>query len=264
MTVVEWLQELGGVATRGTLLRLVTRSELDRVVASGDVLRLARGRYALPDADEGVRAAAALGGVLSVTSAALHHGWAVRSVPDRPHVTVARGRRIPPALQRSVHLHRADITPHHVAAGVTDEPTTLLDCLRQLPRVDALCVADSALRAGVGRSLLDRIAEEARGPGSPQVRWVAARASHLAANPFESALRDIAFDVPGLGVEPQVVIREDGLTVRPDLVDVRLRIVCEADSFEWHGKRSALRADARRYDLLVVRGWVVLRFAWRT
>ncbi|WP_125038197.1 hypothetical protein [Nocardioides sp. LS1] len=86
MTVVEWLQELGGVATRGTLLRLVTRSELDRVVAAGDVLRLARGRYALPDADAGVRAAAALGGVLSVTSAALHHGWAVRSVPRREDV----------------------------------------------------------------------------------------------------------------------------------------------------------------------------------
>ncbi|MCW2843636.1 MAG: hypothetical protein JWN22_1552, partial [Nocardioides sp.] len=50
--------------------------------------------------------------------------------------------------------------------------------------------------------------------------------------------------------------------VRPDLVDERLRIVVEADSFEWHGKRSALARDARRYNSLVAAGWLVLRFAW--
>ena len=39
-------------------------------------------------------------------------------------------------------------------------------------------------------------------------------------------------------------------------------MVLEADSFEWHGDRAALRRDARRYDLLVANGWTVLRFAW--
>jgi len=38
--------------------------------------------------------------------------------------------------------------------------------------------------------------------------------------------------------------------------------VSEADSFEHHGHRSALVADCRRYNELVVRGWLVLRFAW--
>ena len=55
---------------------------------------------------------------------------------------------------------------------------------------------------------------------------------------------------------------ELGLSVRADLVDRRLRIVIEADSFEWHGDRTALRRDARRYDLLVANGWTVLRFSW--
>ena len=50
--------------------------------------------------------------------------------------------------------------------------------------------------------------------------------------------------------------------MRPDLVDEDLRIVLEADSFEWHGKRASLRRDCRRYNLLVVDGWLVLRFAW--
>ena len=36
----------------------------------------------------------------------------------------------------------------------------------------------------------------------------------------------------------------------------------EADSFEWHGKRAKLRSDCRRYDELVVDGWIVLRFGW--
>lgn len=45
-----------------------------------------------------------------------------------------------------------------------------------------------------------------RGPGAPQARRVAQEASHLAANPFESVLRAIALDVPGLNLRPQVVI----------------------------------------------------------
>ena len=49
---------------------------------------------------------------------------------------------------------------------------------------------------------------------------------------------------------------------RPDLVDRALRIVMEADSYEWHGGRAQLSADARRYDLLVVNGWLVLRFSY--
>jgi very-short-patch-repair endonuclease len=38
--------------------------------------------------------------------------------------------------------------------------------------------------------------------------------------------------------------------------------VLEADSFEWHGGRTQLRLDARRYNLLVTNGWWVLRFAY--
>ncbi len=50
--------------------------------------------------------------------------------------------------------------------------------------------------------------------------------------------------------------------MRPDLVDDDLGVAIEADSFEWHGGRAALSKDARRYNLLVVGGWLVLRFSW--
>ena len=64
-------------------------------------------------------------------------------------------------------------------------------------------------------------------------------------------------------MEPQVGSVERSASTY-DLISwiSRLRIVLEADSFEWHGDRAALRRDARRYDLLVANGWTVLRFAW--
>lgn len=47
-----------------------------------------------------------------------------------------------------------------------------------------------------------------------------------------------------------------------DLADERVKIVLEADSFEWHGSREALERDCIRYDRLTADGWLVLRFSW--
>lgn len=91
---------------------------------------------------------------------------------------------------------------------------------------------------------------------------ILAAADGRADNPFESVLRSICLTIQGLNVAPQRVITSVDPPVRPDLVDEDLRIVIEADSFEWHGGRAALRRDARRYDLLVADRWVVLRFSW--
>jgi len=221
------------------------------------VVALARGRYALPNVEGAIVAAHRLGGVLCRESAALHHGWAVKTVPAEPHVSVPRGRRFTTEQTTGVRLHRDDLHADDVVGIATSKEFTLTQCLRTLPWDAALTVADSVLRAGEF-SLLSRVAASARGPGSPQVRRAASQARAQAANPFESVLRAIALEVDGLSVRPQIAIRR----VRPDLVDEDLRIVLEADSFAWHGNRAALRRDARRYNLLVVDGWLVLRFAW--
>ena len=82
-----------------------------------------------------------------------------------------------------------------------------------------------------------------------------AAADGRADNPFESVLRAISLDVPGLGLVPQVEISMTGRrSVRPDLVDRSLRLVVEADSFEHHGSRKALVLDCARYDNLVADG----------
>lgn len=91
---------------------------------------------------------------------------------------------------------------------------------------------------------------------------VAQEATGRAANPLESALRGIGLDVSGLHLRPQVLIQEGGWSGRPDLVDERLRLVVEAESYEFHGNRGALRRDCRRYTALVLLGWTVVRFCW--
>ena len=54
-----------------------------------------------------------------------------------------------------------------------------------------------------------------------------------------------------------------GAYVRPDLVDIDLGIILEADSHEWHNNnRRQLLRDCRRYTAMVVAGWIVVRFAW--
>jgi len=263
MSVREALVQLGGVATRPGLVAATSRAQVDAALDEGEILALARGRYALPEADEARQAAHQVSGTVSHVSAALQWGWSVKQVPLLPDVTLPRSRNVTPAHRTGITLHRADLTLDDVVDGVTSRERTLLDCLRLPDRGAAQAIADSALRDGFSDKLLVRLAADARGPGVLQARRVAANATDLAANPFESALRDIASDVPGLAVRPQVpVFGRAEFLGRPDLVDDELMIVLEADSFEWHGGRAALQRDARRYNRFVAHGWLVVRFAW--
>ena len=254
---------MGGVAARSALLHTCSRADVDRALRLGEVVALSRGRYALPSVGTAVAAAHRVSGVLSLTSAALHHGWEVKTVPDRPHVTVRRRRTIGAEKRVGVRIHFADLVAEQLIDGiVTDHETTLEQCIRLLPDDEGLAIADSALRHGVTPATLKRVAMSARGAGARKVRRIADAARAEAANPFESVLRWIASTVPGLRVEPQRLLPLESGWVRPDLVDDELRIVLEADSFEWHGDRAALARDARRYNRIVAAGWLVLRFSW--
>lgn len=161
------------------------------------------------------------------------------------------------------------ITPHYGNLGPDDAPDgvatsrelTLAQCLRQLPDDEALVIADSALRHGE-ETTLRRAAAGVQGAGSHKVRRLAGAARAEADNAFESVTRSIALTVPGLRVEPQVVISSPRLWVRPDLVDRDLRLVIECESHEWHSSRQSLRKDVRRYTLLVADDWLVIRFIW--
>lgn len=203
-----------------------------------------------------------LGGTVGRCSAALSYGWSVKHVPERPEITLPRGRRVDGELLRGLSVRRLDLPPEDIDGWRTVGLRTVFDCLRYLSFSAGLCVADSALRSGIPRQLLDEAAAAARGPGSVRIRFVLAHANGKAANAFESTMRAIALGVPGLHVEPQVAIGGAEFLGTPDLVDVRLRIVIECDSFENHGGADGLARDARRYNAFVVNGWLVLRFTW--
>jgi very-short-patch-repair endonuclease len=253
------LAQLGGVATTAEWRRLVSSNEAREALADGRVIRLSRWRVALPDLDDAVRAAAAVGGTVSHLSAALQHGWKIKQPPDRPTVTIPRHRK-PPAGAPAADIFYADLEESAFRGGVTSPLRTVIDCARTYDRDVALSVADSALRSGLvtGEEL------GAAAATSPRTRrakalWIAQHASDLAANPFESVLRAIAFEVPGLAVRPQGWVGRAG---RADLVDDRLLVAVEADSWEHHGAPELFRRDVRRYTDFARLGWVVVRFVW--
>lgn len=256
MDLVEHVGRLGGIA-RWRQLRCTSR-EIQPFLQSGELVRLRRGVYALPAADSALAAAARLGGHASHTSAALALGWEVRTVPAQPIITVPKHRRFKQEVAGGVQVRWADLEPDDRNGLHTSADRTLLDCMRLPHFAEALSVADSALRHGYSHRRMLALARDARGPGSRRAREVAALADGRSANPFESSLRAIALRVPGLSVTPQLRLGERLV----DLGDENLRLLLEADSFEWHGRRAALDRDCRRYNGFVVEGWLVLKFSW--
>ncbi|WP_404392135.1 hypothetical protein [Humibacillus xanthopallidus] len=262
--LVDHMARLGGVATRSELLEIASRTAIARALADGSVHRPRRGRYVLPQAEQSLRVAHELSAVVALRSAALTHGWKVRTVPERPEVIVPRVRKVRDESRGRATLRRAALEPHEVERGVTSPLRTVVDCARHLPFDEALSVADSALRSGLLRPTdLMRAGAHIQGAGRMRVLRVLHNAHRKAANPFESSLRAIALDVQGLAVVPQVGVRlAGGERVAPDLVDATLGLVLEADSHEFHTGRARLKSDCWRYDELVVAGWRVLRFTW--
>lgn len=262
MNIGDLLERHGGFACRAALIQGSSRREVDAALRSGAIVRTAHGRYALPTLDAAQSKAVQVNGVLCLTSAALYHGWEVKASPDEPHVLVPKNRRVTPERRSGVVLHRGRLEVEDVAGGIaTSRERTLVQCMRHLPQDEALAILDSALRHGE-QLTLRRIVASVQGAGRQKVLRLASQGRAAAANPFESVTRSIALGVPGLHLEPQLVISSSKVWARPDLVDIDRRIVVECESYEWHGDRRGFRRDCRRYTLLVADGWTVLRFTW--
>lgn len=264
MQVIPYLRSVGGAARHAELVERFGRSAVRRAVASGAIERVGHGRYVLPTLTDARKVATGLNGVLSMRSAAQAHGWGQKLVPVRPDVTFPRNRRVDRSARRYVVPHWSDLPVSDVVDGVTSKRRTLVDCMRMLPLEEALPIVESALRCGdVTKTQLREIAATMRGRGRARAMAVAAGASAKAANPYESVLRAIAWTVPGLEVVAQHPIRRRaGRDRHPDLADPTLKILIEAESFEWHGKPAALTRDCARYNEFTLLGWMVIRFSW--
>lgn len=235
------LHELGDAVSRAS--SQARASEEARLVTA--LFAVARGQHAS----------------LTLRSAAIAHGWPILINPDTVDLAVPPGRRTPAGNPDWVKRWVRRLAREEWSQYCTSPSTTVIDCARELPFREALAIADSALRSGkVGRLELREAGDRATGPGAPAVRRVVDLADGCRANPFESAVAAELEGVKGLDLVPQYVIedRSDGFYARVDSADDRLRIVVEADSYEFHGGREQFRADRKRYVELTVRDWLVL------
>ncbi|MCW2782078.1 MAG: hypothetical protein JWR35_2527 [Marmoricola sp.] len=264
MFVDEALQRHGGLCRAHALVRLTSRSAVRSALDRGEIVRVGRGRYALPTADLARRVAHALSGVVSHASAAAYWGWELKCQPERPVVTVPRNRNVAARRRVGVDVRWRNIPVEDISTHqVTMPAATVIDCAVTLPFDQALAIADSALRSG--QVDLDELVQRAgrlSSTGRTEAFRVIQHADGRAAGAFESVLRAIAIGVAGLSVEPQVEIIDGSFYARPDLVDETLRIVIEANSFEYHGSRKLMKRDCERYVSLVTREWTVLWFTW--
>lgn len=257
MNLAERLLEAGGVARWRDL---ADRPEVDAALEAGLVVRSGRGVISLPDADSALRAARVLNGALTGVSAAMAHGWPVKLPPDRPQVVVPRGRKVASSRRVGVDLKWGAASEREIARGCVDPVHAVLECARWEPFDSALAVADSALRSGLGRGTLLIACQHLPRDGRARAFRVVECADGRSANPFESVVRAVVLDIPGLVFEPQIRIANIG---RPDLVDLERRIVIECDSHQYHSDPIAFARDMERYNALVAEGFTVLRFAWR-
>jgi len=259
--VTEALHRLGGVSSRKALVAATSRPEVDAAIRSGTVIRLRRGHYGPPGLARSTVAAERVGGVCSHLTAALQWEWPVARLPETPVVTVPRWRRLTPERREGIDVRWANLAPTEVYRdSITDPVRTALDCAATLPFAEALAVLDSALRSGmVSRTELLEAAATAPTRHRSRLQRRISAADGRAANPFESAIRAVALEVPGLEVTPQAPVRGVG---RPDLLDRRLGVVIECDSFGFHAERADLRRDCERYNAFGLRGLVVIRFTW--
>ncbi|MEO7422326.1 MAG: hypothetical protein ABIU87_08020 [Ornithinibacter sp.] len=264
MDLISQVVRLGGVCDRATLVRLRSVGEVDAALANGTLERDARGRYSLATTRASVRTANRVAGTLSHRSAAQYWGWAQKSTPKLPEITFPRDRRVEPRQRRLLVPHWSVLGPDDVEGPVTTPARSLIDCMRNLPLDESIPIVDSAIRADDFTSNeVAALADSTRGRGRQRIREVASAATGKAFNPFESVLHAQALLVPGLKVEPQLPVPIPGArTVHPDLADRALRIALEAEGFEWHGDPAALTRDCRRYNLLTLLGWQVIRFSW--
>ncbi|HMM96208.1 hypothetical protein [Phycicoccus sp.] len=265
MDAVETVRRLGGVAGRREVEASAGRADLERAIHAGTLVRVTRGRYALPTADEARSAALRLTGTAVLLSAAAHWGWRTKRPPERPQVAVPRGRRVARAVQDELDVRWRTVPRQHVVDGwVTSPVRTLHDCCVLLSFDEALCVVDSALSdhhtdlrglhdlTGVPPRLHRRVAH------------VLGHGTDLSSGPFESVVRAVALGVPGLTVQPQVRIADpEGFVGVVDLADERLRIVIEADSHAFHSGPADFARDCERYSRLTADGWLVIRVSWR-
>ena len=239
-SVIDALNVTGGVGITDSLrLAGVSRRSIGAGVSAGTVQRIARGIYAIPQADPVLVHAGRHHAVLACVSAARAAGlWVVRN-PDKPHLAAPHGRAIPGCV---VHRSKLPLTPLDIVC----------QSLRCLPPLEGLAIAESAVKTGLVQ--LPELREKFPAAREKALRALVARIRPQSGSIIETMARYL-LEEAGLTVELQVKI--PGMGHLDLLVDGLLGI--ETDGYAHHSSREAYREDRRRWNITVVRGVPTLR-----
>lgn len=230
VNILEVIARYDGVARAKHLAAAgVSDFQLKSAVARGDIARVARGVYAIPDADAGLVAIRSLPAEPACVTAAQIRGLWVIQPPPLPHVAVPHSRHYP------------GFVCHRSAA-----PPTLLDTvvqsLRCLPELDALVIAESAVVVkGVTFSeLRQRLAGRNDARERRLVQSIVPQSQSVIECMARYWLRRAGFHV-----ESQVNI--PGMGHLDLMVDGRLGI--ETDGAKYHMDRTSFEEDRRRWNV---------------
>jgi very-short-patch-repair endonuclease len=264
----------------------ITTGRLRILTRSGDLVKIRHGVYATKSAvawagDDPRRChalrVAAVTASVGRDSVASHHSAALIQgldllnplSPDVVTLTRPLTRRSSRPSSDGLIFHACALPPEHVTTywgvSVTTAARTVVDLARLLPFMDAVVVADSALRLGsTGKAELLRVANScAQWPGVYQARKAIAFADRRAESALESCAR-VTFDAAGLEPpELQVTFRGDGFVFRGDFYWARHRTIVEADGLAKYDNPSRARDQIRRDRLLRDAGYKLVHFTWR-
>ena len=242
---------LGGTARYGDLMRAGhSRSRIQAAVRAGAVQLVRRGLAGVPDGEPEIRTALKVNGLITCISAAKElRLWTIKD-PECLHLWSDHG-----GLPKSVATHRSALVGDRLPGGYVPVIDAVLHTLRCRPPLEALVLAESAVRRGaVGQAELVR---HLPGPRNGARRAVVQRIGKDADSPLEVIAREL-FRAAGLRVETQVEIRGLG---RVDLL-IEGRLIVELDGMDFHWTRDAFRKDRRRNNEGVLSGLPTLRYVY--
>ncbi|MBI9113433.1 hypothetical protein [Sanguibacter suaedae] len=200
----------------------------------------------------------------SHTSAALL--WGLPLVPGDRRIHVVQESRPGSSGDAGVVRHRIVLPgthrTHHRGLAVTTLERTVVDCLRSLPPLPGLVIADAALHVGADRDTCARMLDAMAGTrGIVKARELLALADGGSESPGETRVRFEALRI-GLPVpETQVCVQTGRSTWWADLGWVPWRLLVEYDGRDKYdgATTEALLRERRRQDALEDSGWHVVR-----
>ena len=255
MDAFEYLVSLGGVARVGLLRANGHSPAAIRKLAAAGASQPRKGVWALPTADPEYLKAVLTNGQITCASAALRYGLWIKDKPARLHLATRHCRG------KGFIRHGYTRFPPPEAVPLAAVEDTVIHALTCLPEVDAIAVAQSAMRNfGVPRRLLE---SELSADYYGSARRRLAKADGISESVPEISAR-LLFESAGLEFRRQVEIEGVG---RVDfLIDGWL--IVEVNGYAFHSSREDWRKDMARLNAAQVIGYGTLSYVpeqiWHT